>query len=113
MNNLLKQPDNKKRISLAKILWTFRERVKEERKKGNITQSQLAESADVSLDIIKRLETGKSVKVEVAYKIAEALRVPFESLFPQQDLLSDEELIERIRAAQNTLQLLIEKLQKK
>ena len=114
IDNKSKQPENKT-ISLKKTLWIFIERVKEERKKKNITQFQLAESAGVSLDMIKRLETGdNSVKVEVAYKIAEVLSVPLDSLFLfQQKDLSEAEIIERIHAAKELLQLLLEQYTEK
>ena len=100
-------------ICSTKILWTFKERVKEERKKNNITQAELAESTKVSIDTIKRIESGQGVKLDIAYKIAEILNVPLESLLPQQEYMSDDELIARIHAAQQTLQLLLEKLHKK
>ena len=101
-------------ISSAKILFAFRERVKEERKKNSITQNQLAEYAGISVDTVKRIENGKGVKLDVAYNIAAALGVPFESLLPPQKYLSDDEIVRRAYDAQQTLQILLEeKLHKK
>ena len=98
--------------SSQKILWIFGERVKEERKKNSITQEELAEYTGVSVDTVKRIENGKGAKLDVAYNIAAALRVPLESLLPQQELLSEDEIVRRINAAKQTLELL-EKLHKK
>ena len=98
--------------SSAKILWTFGERVKEERKKNSVTQEELAEYTGVSVDTVKRIENGKGVKLDVAYNIAAALRVPLESLLPQQEWLSGDEIVGRIQVAQQTLELL-EKLHTK
>ena len=84
-------------IRSAKILWIFSERVKEERKKNNITQAQLAEYTGVSTDTIKRVENGQGVKLDVAYNIAVALGVPLESLLPQQDCMSNDDLIKKIQ----------------
>ena len=103
------QPKNMP-IRSEKILWIFSERVKEERKKNNITQEQLAAYIGVSTDTIKRIENGKGVKLDVAYMIAAALRVPFESLLPKQDFLPKDELAKKIHDAQDTLQLLLEKI---
>ena len=95
-----------------KVYWIFKQRVKEERKKNNMTQEQLAEYTGVSIDTIKRIENGQGVKLDVAYNVAEALEVSLESLLPQQKCLSKDDLIQQIQAAQQTLQLLLEKLNK-
>jgi len=101
-------------MPFEKILTTFGKRVKEERQKNGMTQEELAEYVCVSDDTIKRIENGKSVKLDIAYNIAEALHVPLGSLLPRQDLSSSEdEIIEKIHAAQETLQLLLEQYKEK
>lgn len=95
-------------ISRNKILWIFGGQVKEERKKNGVTQAELAAAAGVSADTIKRIESGKGVRLDVAYQIAVALRVPIQSLLPPQEV-SEDELIRCIEAAQETLQLLLDK----
>lgn len=115
INNKSKQPEHenitlditKKPIPLDKILEVFGKRVKEERQRINITQEKLAEYADISLDTVKRIERGKSVKLEIAYTISEILQVPMQSLLPQRDV-SENELIEKIQNAQETLQQLLD-----
>ena len=94
-------------------MWTFSERVREERKKNSMSQDQLAEYAGVSTDTIKRIENGKGVKLDVAYTIAAELRVPLESLLPPQDFLTEDEIVNRIHAAQNALELLLDKIKKR
>lgn len=116
MINKSKQPDDKiiTLTSFDEIMTTFSKRVKEERKKKGISQERLAEDVGVSDDTIKRIESGKGVKLDIAYNIAEVLHIPIESLLPRQDLLlSEDEIIEKIRAAQDTLQLLLEQYKEK
>lgn len=51
------------------------------RKKGNLTQVELAERADLSLDTIKRIEGGKrTMSMENFMRNAEALKVPLSFL---------------------------------
>lgn len=55
--------------------------VKLYRKKENITQMQLAERADLSLDSIKRIEGGKrTMSLENFLRISDALCVPLSCL---------------------------------
>ena len=63
----------------------FGKRVKQERTRQGISQESLAEIAGVSLDIIKRVESGMGAKIEAAYYIAVALNVPLQALFPIQE----------------------------
>ena len=84
----------------------FKVRVKEERKKKGVTQEQLAEQIEVSVDTIKRVENGKGVKLDVAFNIAAALRVPFESLLPPQKYLSNDEVVGKIQTAKQILSFL-------
>ena len=110
INSQSKQPEQKKTTMLTpldKITEVFGKRVKEERQKINITQEKLAEYANISLDTVKRIESGKSVKLEIAYTIAAILRVPLQSLLPQKDM-SEDDIIEKIQTAQETLQMLLE-----
>ena len=55
-----------------------------------MTQEQLAEWVNVSDDTIKRIESGKGAKSDIAFAIAETLKVPIELLFPPQQNISTE-----------------------
>lgn len=58
--------------------------MKEERKKQGLKQEDLADLAKVSMDTIKRYESGsKGMRLDVAYDIACALNVPLQSMLPQ------------------------------
>lgn len=63
------------------------------RKKGNLTQAELAERADLSLDSIRRVEGGKrTMSLENFLRIAEALRVPLSFLlYEHVDAISETE----------------------
>ena len=62
----------------------FARRMKEERKKQGLKQENLADLAKVSMDTIKRYESGsKGMRLDVAYDIACALNVPLHSMLPQ------------------------------
>lgn len=89
-------------IPPKEILGVFGKRVKEERKRQNITQEQLAECAGVSDDTIKRIEKGESVKLDVAFNIALALYIPIQLLLPVQNEIVDDVILH--------LELLLEKL---
>lgn len=78
-----------------------------------MTQDELADCAYVSADTIKRIESWKSVKLDVAFNLAELLNVAIQSLLPQQDIQQKNELTEKIKDAQDTLQLVLDKLQNK
>ena len=58
--------------------------MRQERRKKSLTQEQLAEKALVSVDTVKRYESGKyeGIQLVTAYSIAEALEVPLSSLLP-------------------------------
>ena len=111
-NNDRKFVVNKNCETTEKISWIFQQRVKEERRKNCITQEQLAESIGVSIDTIKRIENGKGAKLDVAYNIAAALRVPLESLLPQQKYLSNDSLTQGIHNIKQISESLLEKLNK-
>ena len=58
--------------------------MKEERKKQGLNQEDLADLANVSMDTVKRYESGsKGMRLDVAYDIACALNVPLQSMLPQ------------------------------
>ena len=62
----------------------FARRMKEERKKQGLKQEDLSDLAKVSMDTIKRYESGsKGMRLDVAYDIACALNVPLQSMLPQ------------------------------
>lgn len=59
------------------IQYIIADNVRLYRKKENLTQAELAELADLSLDSIRRVESGKrTMSLENFLRIAEALRVP-------------------------------------
>ena len=62
----------------------FARRMKEERKKQGLNQEDLADLANVSMDTVKRYESGsKGMRLDVAYDIACVLNVPLQSMLPQ------------------------------
>lgn len=71
----------------------FGRRLKKERRKQKITQESLAEAIDVSVETIKRVEKGESIRLDIAYRAALALRVPLASLLPTQQ--RDKQTIQR------------------
>ena len=55
------------------------------RKKANLTQAQLAERAELSLDSIKRVEAGKrTMSLENFLRLSDALRIPLTFLLYRQ-----------------------------
>ncbi len=62
----------------------FGRRVEKERKRQGLSRDKLAGKADVSIDIIKRIEHGKGAKLADAYNIAAALSIPIRYLLPPQ-----------------------------
>lgn len=65
------------------------------RKAQGLTQEQLAEKSCVSLDTIKRYESGnyEGIRLDMAYYIAGALGVPLQTLLPPQEACSPEQLL--------------------
>lgn len=65
------------------------------RKAQGLTQEQLAEKSCVSLDTIKRYESGncEGIRLDMAYYIAGALGVPLQTLLPPQEDRSPEQLL--------------------
>ena len=66
------------------------ENIKKARIKAGYTQEKLAEKIDVSLSVISRLETGRTmVSVEKMLRIARVLNAPIASIFERSDGLAD------------------------
>ena len=68
------------------------------RKKANLTQAELAERAELSLDSIKRVEAGKrTMALENFLRLSNALGIPLTFLlYGQKDRMPDEERIRGI-----------------
>ena len=99
-------PEQKTRIVPRQddISGVFGLRVMEERKRQSISREKLAEYAGVSVDIMKRVESGLGAKLEDAYHISEALHVSLSALLPMQE----EDRSARIKSAR----LLLDELEK-
>lgn len=65
------------------------------RKRENLTQVELAERADLSLDSIKRIEGGKrTMSLENFLRLSDALNVPVSFiLYAQEDMMPETERI--------------------
>lgn len=65
------------------------------RKRQNLTQAELAERADLSLDSIKRMESGKkTMSLEKFLRLSDALQVPLSFfLYDQEDMMPEAERI--------------------
>lgn len=80
--------------------------VKFYRKRANLTQIELAEQAELSLDSVKRIEGGKrTMSLENFLRISKALGIPLSFLlYEQKDRLPEEELIRSIFEGRNDRQ---------
>lgn len=58
------------------------QKLRTEREKLHITREHMELITEVSVDTIKRIESGKPSSIENVLKIAAALHVPFSLLFP-------------------------------
>ena len=76
------------------------------RKKANLTQFELAEKADLSLESIKRLEAGKrGMSLENFMRVADALQIPLSYLLYKNVMSIDKkERIRNIMAARDEKQ---------
>lgn len=64
------------------------------RKRENLTQAELAERAELSLDSIKRIESGKrTMSLENFLRISDALHVPLSLLLYTQEYMPEAEQI--------------------
>lgn len=95
-------------IRLAEIREYVGDRIREERKKQDISQEMLAEWAGTSLDTIKRMEKGTIKRFDVLYLISEVLRVPVYKFFPPQE--QEEDVRIQLQTVIQTLQRISEKL---
>ncbi len=88
------------------IRYIIADNVKLYRKKENLTQAELAERAELSLDSIKRIEGGKrTMSLENFIRLSDALRVPLSFfLYDQADILSETERIRCILDGKNEKQ---------
>jgi len=70
--------------SSGSVTDVFARSMKEERKKQGLNREDHADLPNVSVDTIKRYESGsKGMRLDVAYDIACALNVPLQSMLPQ------------------------------
>ena len=85
-NTRIVRTQNIEQPSPCDIQGTFGWKLRNERYKQGISQEELAEMAGCSVDTVKRYEKGiAGMKLEMAWYLAEALRVPFESLLPERN----------------------------
>lgn len=77
------------------IRYIIADNVRLYRKKENLTQAELAERAELSLDTIKRVEGGKrTMSLENFIRLSDALRVPLSFfLYDHMDKMPEEERI--------------------
>lgn len=77
------------------LKYIIADNIKLYRKRRNLTQSELAEQAELSLDSIKRVEGGKrTMSLDNFLRIADALHVPLSLLlYEQVELIPDVERI--------------------
>ena len=77
------------------IRYIIADNVKLYRKQRNLTQAELAERADLSLDSIKRIEGGKrTMSLENFLRLSDALHVPLSFfLYNQMDKIPEAERI--------------------
>lgn len=80
------------------IKYVIADNVRLYRKKENLTQAELAERAELSLDSIKRVESGKmTLSLENFLRISDALQVSLSFLlYDQEDKMPETERIHSI-----------------
>lgn len=80
------------------IKYIIADNVKLYRKKENLTQIELAERADLPLDSIKRIESGKrTMSLENFLRLSNALKIPLSFLvYEQKNRFPDEERVRSI-----------------
>lgn len=88
------------------IKYIIADNVKLYRKRENLTQVELAERAELSLDFIKRVEGGqRSMSLDNFLRIADALHVPLSFLlYDQAETMSDMERMLGILEGRNEKQ---------
>lgn len=93
-------------LKMKDIKYIIADNVRLYRKKENLTQAELAERANLSLDSIKRLEGGKrTMSLENFLRLSDALQIPLTYLiYEQNDRLQDEVRIKEILNGKNDKQ---------
>lgn len=88
------------------IKYIIADNIKLYRKKENLTQMELAERAELSLDSIKRIEGGKrTMTLDNFFRVADALRVPLSCLvYEKWEEIPDMERIKEIMQGRNEKQ---------
>lgn len=88
------------------IKYIIADNVKLYRKKENLTQMELAERAELSLDSIKRIEGGKrSMSLENFLRVSDALHIPLSRLLYEENAYMPEaEQIREILEGKDTKQ---------
>lgn len=76
--------DQLETISSAALM-KLGENIREERMRQGLSREDLAERANTSIDTIKRFESGKGTRLDIAFHIAEALHIPLQSLLPKKE----------------------------
>ena len=108
----LTAPKEKEQTSSASynIQCVFGRNLKQKRLEKGMTQEQLAEKAGVSVDTVKRYESGKydGIRLDMAWYMADALDTPLQALLPppgcspEQLLCEAETLIHTVRELYTT-----------
>jgi transcriptional regulator with XRE-family HTH domain len=80
---------------MKNIRYIIADNVRLYRKRENLTQAELAERADLSLDSIKRIEAGKrTMSLENFLRVSDALCIPLSFfLYDQADIMPEAEKI--------------------
>ena len=78
-------------------------RIREERLKKGLTQEQLAEKVDISLNFMSLIENGKNMSVQTLINLANALDVSIDYLLNDSQKFCEDRIVDQI--SQN-LQLL-------
>ena len=71
-------------------------RIKQERQSRGLTQEQLAEKADISLNFMSLIENGKNMSVQTLVNIANALGVSVDYLLSDIVGIKNDQIIEQI-----------------
>ena len=82
------------------------ENIREERSRQRLSQEELAEIANTSVDTIKRFESGRGTRLDIAIHIAEALNTPLQSLLPKKEPTLEEVLQEILMLVLAAIKLL-------
>ena len=79
-------------------------KIKELRKRKNLSQEELAELIDINFRTIQRIETGKNTpSLETLLKLSEALDINIQDFFNVEHYKSRENLIKEINTIANKL----------